>query len=284
MTLRQSITDARKRLEPHYSEGEARALVREALFRLKGWTPVDLAVKADEPLSDFIQGKLNETVERLLLDEPIQYIFGRATFYGLDFTVTPDVLIPRPETAELVDLIVSDLGNESDLRVADLCAGSGCIACALARNLPFSRVTAIELSGAAAGIARGNASQLKIDVRVEEADVLSLAAPDSPLYDVIVSNPPYIAESEKPSVDANVILYEPHQALFVPDTDPLVFYRAIGLYALKAMESGRSMYLEINPLHADALRSMLLSQGWEDVDLRRDSSGKLRFAIATLRS
>ncbi len=281
MTLGHSIADARKRLEPHYSDGEARALVREALFRLKGWTPVDLAVKADEPLSDFIQGKLNETVERLLLDEPIQYIFGRAEFYGLDFTVTPDVLIPRPETAELVDLIVSSLGNQRDLRVADLCAGSGCIACALARNLPFSRVTAVELSAEAAKIARENASQLKVDVTVKEADVLNMPAPAAPLYDVIVSNPPYIAESEKPSVDANVLLYEPHQALFVPDNDPLVFYSAIGRYALTALEPGRSLYLEINPLHADTLRSMLATQGWSDIDIRRDSSGKLRFAIAT---
>ena len=274
MTLGQSIADARKRLEPHYSDGEARALVREALYRLKGWTPVDLAVKADEPLSDFIQGKLNETVERLLLDEPIQYIFGRASFYGLDFLVTHDVLIPRPETAELVDLIVGSLGNQTDLRVADLCAGSGCIACALARNLPFSRVTA-------AKIARENASQLKVNVTVKEADVLHLPAPASPLYDVIVSNPPYIAESEKPSVDANVLLYEPHQALFVPDSDPLLFYSAIGRYALKALEPGRSLYLEINPLHAGALRSMLTAQGWNDIDIRRDSSGKLRFATAT---
>ena len=138
MTLGQSIAETRKRLEPHYSDGEARALVREILFRLKGWTPVDIAVKADEPVSGFIQSKISEAVDRLLRDEPVQYIFRRATFYGLDFTVTPDVLIPRPETAELVDIIVGDHSGQSDLRVADLCTGSGCIACALARNLPFA--------------------------------------------------------------------------------------------------------------------------------------------------
>ena len=206
MTLGQSIAETRKRLEPHYSDGEARALVREILFRLKGWTPVDIAVKADEPVSGFIQSKISEAVDRLLRDEPVQYIFRRATFYGLDFTVTPDVLIPRPETAELVDIIVGDHSGQSDLRVADLCTGSGCIACALARNLPFAEVTAIDISEPAIAVARENASQLKVDVDVRRDDVLALTPPEAPLYDIIVSNPPYITQSEKTSVDANVLL------------------------------------------------------------------------------
>lgn len=281
MTLGQSIAETRKRLEPHYSDGEARALVREILFRLKGWTPVDIAVKADEPVSGFIQSKISEAVDRLLRDEPVQYIFRRATFYGLDFTVTPDVLIPRPETAELVDIIVGDHSGQSDLRVADLCTGSGCIACALARNLPFAEVTAIDISEPAIAVARENASQLKVDVDVRRDDVLALTPPEAPLYDIIVSNPPYITQSEKTSVDANVLLYEPHSALFVPDTYPLLFYEAIGLYAVKALAPRHSLYLEINPLHAEALRDMLARQGWHDIDLRRDTSGKLRFAIAT---
>lgn len=281
MTLGQSIAETRKRLEPHYSDGEARALVREILFRLKGWTPVDIAVKADEPVSGFIQSKISEAVDRLLRDEPVQYIFRRATFYGLDFTVTPDVLIPRPETAELVDIIVGDHSGQSDLRVADLCTGSGCIACALARNLPFAEVTAIDISEPAIAVARENASQLKVDVDVRRDDVLALTQPEAPLYDIIVSNPPYITQSEKTSVDANVLLYEPHSALFVPDTDPLLFYEAIGLYAVKALAPRHSLYLEINPLHAEALRDMLARQGWHNIDLRRDTSGKLRFAIAT---
>ena len=261
MTLGQSIAETRKRLEPHYSDGEARALVREILFRLKGWTPVDIAVKADEPVSGFIQSKISEAVDRLLRDEPVQYIFRRATFYGLDFTVTPDVLIPRPETAELVDIIVGDHSGQSDLRVADLCTGSGCIACALARNLPFAEVTAIDISEPAIAVARENASQLKVDVDVRRDDVLALTPPEAPLYDIIVSNPPYITQSEKTSVDANVLLYEPHSALFVPDTDPLLFYEAIGLYAVKALAPRHSLYLEINPLHAEALRDMLARQG-----------------------
>lgn len=260
MTLGQSIAETRKRLEPHYSDGEARALVREILFRLKGWTPVDIAVKADEPVSGFIQSKISEAVDRLLRDEPVQYIFRRATFYGLDFTVTPDVLIPRPETAELVDIIVGDHSGQSDLRVADLCTGSGCIACALARNLPFAEVTAIDISEPAIAVARENASQLKVDVDVRRDDVLALTPPEAPLYDIIVSNPPYITQSEKTSVDANVLLYEPHSALFVPDTDPLLFYEAIGLYAVKALAPRHSLYLEINPLHAEALRDMLARQ------------------------
>lgn len=280
MTLGQSIAETRKRLEPHYSDGEARALVREILFRLKGWTPVDIAVKADEPVSGFIQSKISEAVDRLLRDEPVQYIFRRATFYGLDFTVTPDVLIPRPETAELVDIIVGDHSGQSDLRVADLCTGSGCIACALARNLPFAEVTAIDISEPAIAVARENASQLKVDVDVRRDDVLALTPPEAPLYDIIVSNPPYIKEEEKKEMEKNVLDYEPPLALFVPDDDPLLFYRHIARFGQKRLNKNGRIYFEINAGCGKMTVDMLAEEGYHNIELIRDLSGKERIIKA----
>lgn len=280
MTLGQSIAETRKRLKPHYSDGEARALVREILFRLKGWTPVDIAVKADEPVSGFIQSKISEAVDRLLRDEPVQYIFRRATFYGLDFTVTPDVLIPRPETAELVDIIVGDHSGQSDLRVADLCTGSGCIACALARNLPFAEVTAIDISEPAIAVARENASQLKVDVDVRRDDVLALTQPEAPLYDIIVSNPPYIKEEEKKEMEKNVLDYEPPLALFVPDDDPLLFYRHIARFGQKRLNKNGRIYFEINAGCGKMTVDMLAEEGYHNIELIRDLSGKERIIKA----
>ena len=282
MTISQLCTDARRRLEEKFSSGEAQALIRETMLRLKGYTAVDLVVNGDKDASDYLEGKVMEVVDRLLGSEPIQYIFNRSHFYGLDFTVTPDVLIPRPETAELVDLIVRRYSSKSDLRVLDLCTGSGCIACALARNLPFSQVTGIDISPKALEVARQNAAELRVRVRFEQADIFTLTAPPSPAYDIIVSNPPYIADSEKPLMEPNVLDHEPHIALFVPDANPLCFYRNISSYALKALCPGGTVWFEINPLYADKLAEMMKQAGWDEITLTRDTYGRIRFLNATL--
>ncbi len=281
MTISQLCTEARRSLQQKYDSGEAQALVREMMERLKGYSAVDLVVNADKEASDYLEDKVKSVVSRLLADEPIQYIFGRAHFYGLDFAVTPDVLIPRPETAELVDLIVKRYSSQSDLRVMDICTGSGCIACALARNLPFSLVTAIDISPKALEVARQNAAELKLEVTFEQDDILSLAPPREPAFDIIVSNPPYIAESEAQTMEKNVLDHEPRIALFVPDSDPLRFYRAISAYALKALCPGGTIWFEINPLYAAGLKDMMRRDGWEDITLSRDTAGRLRFLNAT---
>lgn len=270
-------------LTPLYGAGEARAMTRIIFWNLKGWTPVDMAIRANEPVSAYMQGKIKEVVDRLLRYEPIQYIFGEADFYGLKLKVSPATLVPRPETAELVDLIVSE-NNVKDLRVLDLGTGTGCIALALSRNLPFSDVTAVDISDAALEVARENASSLHAGVELVKADILTLPehpdAIEGAPFDIIVSNPPYVADSEKKDMEPNVLRYEPAGALFVPDSDPLEFYRAILRYGSGALAPGGKIYFEINPLFADQLKALCRKAGYADVSLTRDSFGKERFLRA----
>lgn len=266
-----------KRLGEVYPRGEALWLWREMLMRIKGWGQVELAIKAGDEVSEYLQRKVEEVTERLLRKEPVQYIFGIAEFYGLQLKVTPDVLIPRPETAEMVDMIVKWSDGRTDLRVLDVCTGSGCIAVALARNLKFAQIAAIDLSSKALAVAAENVKALKVKVNLNLGDALQLKDETSPKYDIIVSNPPYIAESERASMDSNVVDHEPQMALFVPDSDPLRFYHAIARYAMTALVSGGVLYFEINPLYAIRLREELQQQGWDDVVVEADMQGLNRF-------
>lgn len=172
MTVNEIARHVVDRLTPCFGQGEAKAMMRIIFENLKGWSPVDIAVKSNEEITGFMSGKVDAVLERLLADEPIQYIFGNADFYGLKLKVTQDTLIPRPETAELVDIIVRD-NNQKDLRVLDLCTGSGCIAVALARTLPFAEVTATDISDAALAVARENARALHVAVDFRHADLLA---------------------------------------------------------------------------------------------------------------
>ena len=281
LTLAETYNATLQRLCTAYPIGEARWMMRIIFEHLKGWNQVDLTIRADEILSDFIISKINTITERLLLHEPLQYILEEARFFGLNLRVTPAVLIPRPETEELVDLIISDAGNRHDLNVMDICTGSGCIAIALARNLPFSSVTAIDISNDALNVAKENATNTKTKIDFIHADALNLQEPLEQKLDIIVSNPPYIADSERSLMEPNVLDHEPSIALFVPDNDPLKFYRAISLYALKALRTGGHIYFEINPLFANELFNMLKMHGWESIDILPDSQKKLRLAKAT---
>lgn len=265
------------RLGEVYPRGEALWLWREMLMRIKGWGQVELAIKAGDEVSEYLQRKVEEVTERLLRKEPVQYIFGMAEFYGLQLKVTPDVLIPRPETAEMVDMIVKWADGRTDLRVLDVCTGSGCIAVALARNMKFAQIAAIDLSSKALTVAAENVKALKVKVNLKLGDALQLKDETTPKYDIIVSNPPYIAESERASMDSNVVDHEPRMALFVPDSDPLRFYHAIARYAMTALVGGGVLYFEINPLYAIRLREELQQQGWDDVVIEADMQGLNRF-------
>lgn len=281
MTVKEVVDKAFRRLATRYGDGEARWMVRLMMEEFKNYSPVDMAVRGDFETGESVERRIDETVGRLLNGEPIQYIFGKARFYGMNLKVTPDVLIPRPETEELVDLIVNDRGGERDLRVLDVCTGSGCIAIALARNLPFSEVDAIDISREALAVARENASELKAAVSFKEGDALRMGA-DGAEYDIIVSNPPYIAEHERAEMDRNVLEHEPALALFVPDADPLRFYIAIARYALVALKEQGGLYFEINPLYASDLAGQMKAMGWSDVSIQPDMQKKNRFLIARL--
>ncbi|MDE6378694.1 MAG: peptide chain release factor N(5)-glutamine methyltransferase, partial [Duncaniella sp.] len=228
MTYRQLIDSSINRLTPLYEPGEARWLVRIMMEHFTRMTRTDLMLRGDEEASQLLEEKVSAVIERLLRNEPIQYILGETYWHGLTLKVTPEVLIPREETSELIDIIADDCGGRSDLNVADLCTGSGCIAIALARVLPFSTVTATDISAGALVVARENASACKVKITFIQGDILrGVPLPDGSM-DVIVSNPPYICRKEEIDMNANVLDYEPHLALFVPDDDPLCFYREIG--------------------------------------------------------
>lgn len=278
MTLQEKARAVVHRLEPLMGIGEARATVRIILEHIYGWKPVDIAIRLDNEISDFRSRQIDDIVDRLALGEPLQYILGSARFYGLDFSVTPDVLIPRPETEEMVDAILR-VNTASDLRVLDIGTGSGCVAIALARNLRFPVITAIDVSEKALKVAAANAAALRTNIRFEHADVRTYNPPaDS--FDIIVSNPPYVAESERDLMEARVVAHEPGLALFVPDSDPLLFYRPIAALAARALVPGGRLYLEINPRFAADVGRLVDDAGLCDVEIIRDIHGRNRFVCA----
>lgn len=272
------VRELRRILQPKYGHGETEAMIRLIFHHLKGWSAADMIINENKPLSAFIVRRIREIVGRLMADEPIQYIVGDAYFYGLDFDIEPGVLVPRPETEELVEMIVN-ANKRPDLRILDACTGSGCIAIALARNLPFPKITAVENSRKALEIARRNADKFNVKIDFLEADIFTYT-PEKESFDIIVSNPPYIDESEKISMERNVLDYEPHEALFVPDDNPLIYYRRIAEMGLEALAEGGRIYFEINPNHSDAMRVLLESLGYTAIHSHLDIHGKRRFITA----
>lgn len=284
VTLRQLIDSAQRKLAPLYGDGEAHWLIRLVMEYEKGWNQVELVIRANQEVSDFIVGRVNDIVDRLIAGEPIQYIYGDTYWYGMTLSVNPSVLIPRPETEELVDIIVK-VHDDSDLKVLDVCTGSGCIAVALAKTLKFPEVTAIDISADALDVARKNAADQKVAVDFVRRDALLLAsdvaATNASKYDIIVSNPPYVMDSEKTAMERNVLDHEPHLALFVSDSDPLRFYKAIATYAETALTARGKLYFELNPLTADELRTWMISKGWDDVRIIPDIHARKRFLEAS---
>ncbi|MDE7092130.1 MAG: peptide chain release factor N(5)-glutamine methyltransferase [Muribaculaceae bacterium] len=282
MTVKHLFDTQKKRLANFLeSESEAAQTLLIIFENIKGWSMTDILVRGDDEASEFVIQQTEQAVDKVLNGEPVQYIFGKAHFYGLIVNVSPATLIPRPETAELVDLIVDKYKGKSDLRVFDIATGSGCIAVALARNLPFSQVDAIDISEKALEVAKSNNELLRTKVNFCEGDILALNQPTSPIYDIIVSNPPYIARREANEMSSVVLDHEPDIALFVPDDDPLKFYKPISKYAIDALKPGGTIYFEINPLFADDLKKFMLAQSWESVDIVRDMQRNNRFIIAT---
>ena len=281
MKLRQKYMTMRGRLEARFSSDEALAMVRVILGHLLDYTPIDIVLNPDRELTSFTEAKADSIVERLLAGEPLQYIIGEARFHGHAFRVTPEVLIPRPETEELVDIVVDEWAARSDLRVLDVATGSGCIAISLARELRFASIDAFDASATAIEVAKANAAALKVKVNFFVGDILALPADgDGRKYDIVVSNPPYVLDSERESMSATVVDYEPSAALFVPDADPLRFYSPTIRYAAAALNRCGALYFEINPLTADRLLREVEACGFSDVRLESDMSRHRRFLIA----
>lgn len=284
MTVRDLRRAAVAALIPLYGRGEAEWMTRLTLEYVTGWSRVDLLVDADKELGEVRVEAVKNIVDRLLKHEPLQYILGYEDFMGLKINVNPSVLIPRPETQELVNIIIDREAKATDLSVLDAGTGSGAIAVALLRNLRFARVTAIDNSDAALEVARSNAERLRTPVTFVNADMLSLASLPGEPFDIIVSNPPYVLDSERAEMSANVLGHEPSVALFVPDSDPLRFYLALARYAAAGgLKPDGRLYFECNPLTIGVLTSQL-EVDFDEVEAIRDSFGRKRFIIASLRS
>lgn len=276
INIAQLSRQLQSKLTPVYGEGEAKAMVRLIFHSLKGWSLTDMMIHADNPASAYLVEKTGEILARLIKHEPIQYILGEAYFYGMNLKVNRHTLIPRPETEELVNMIVNENYDFKDLSVLDVGTGSGAIAIALSRNLPFSQVSAIDISAEALTIAKENAKELHAKIDFIKADVFQYD-PWEDIFDIIVSNPPYIDDSEKNGMDSNVLDYEPHLALFVPDDNPLIYYTRIVEIALHSLKKDGKIYFEINPRHAHDLKSYLEREGFTNVLIMRDINGKDRF-------
>ena len=287
-------------LTPLYDAGEAQAIVRTVLDVEYGMTLTDIICGKVNELSSDEERNLEEIITRLQNGDPVQYVLGEADFAGRTFHVEPGVLIPRPETAELCQWIeeeVSSLDADDPKQILDICTGSGCIAITLGLTIPNSEVTGWDISEDALRIAQGNVEMLKArNVRIEYQDALMLPkaaeaaeaaeiseAAESSLskgWNIIVSNPPYICEKEKADMEKNVLEHEPSIALFVPDEEPLKFYRAIAEYASSALKTGGALYFEINPIYEKETREMLQDLGFKDIETKEDAYGKKRMMKA----
>ncbi|HSO86797.1 MAG TPA: peptide chain release factor N(5)-glutamine methyltransferase [Draconibacterium sp.] len=258
-----------------YPVSEIEGFTRIIFEAVCGWGFTDQIKKRHEKVSKTDFEKIKFIVSRLKNFEPIQYILGETEFYGLKLIVNPAVLIPRPETEELVQWITnSKLPGES--AILDIGTGSGCIALAIKNQLKNSDVFGIDISEKAVDVARQNAIKNNLDVGFFQADILKWEEFEWKNYDVIVSNPPYIRESEKVQMNSNVLDYEPENALFVSDLDPLVFYRSIAAFAKKYLAKNGILYFEINENLGLEMKEMLVDFGFKDIEIRKDINGKNR--------
>lgn len=266
-------------LVPLYGEGEARAVTDYVLEVYFGLSKADVLCGAVDSMAAEDAAVLLSLFARLRQGEPVQYVAGRAEFCSRWFNVRPGVLVPRPETEELCAMIVADCKGRAGLDVLDVGTGSGCIAVTLALDMPQSRVTACDISPEALAVAEENARSNGAGIAVERRDMLGMGD-DVAVWDVVVSNPPYICDAEKKDMARNVLDYEPPAALFVPDADPLRFYAPIAGYAARALRPGGALYFELNPLTADLTARMVRQAGFTQVGIYDDVYGKRRMMKA----
>jgi release factor glutamine methyltransferase len=297
MTVKEAKIYIRKKLFDFYPENELSGMIKiifSDLFRLSS---VDLILKEDETFETKDLRVLKRVIKRLKKNEPLQYIIGFTEFYGLPFTVGSGVLIPRPETEELVDLIIRENSGIKNLRIADIGTGSGCIAVSLAKHLPSPSVFAFDISKKAIETAKTNTLENHVDISFIQTDILndklifidsenrdaSVASEEQLSFDIIVSNPPYVRVSEKEKMADNVLVYEPSSALFVEDDNPLIFYKAIAKFAQKHLFDKGSIYFEINEAFGKQVKSLLFSYGFSGVRIVKDINGKDRIVRGIFR-
>lgn len=268
-TWREWLAAVRQSLALFYPAQEAEALAWWVVEEFTHLSRTELIVRTEA--FSLPQVPLNDTVQRLQQYEPIQYIFGHTFWHGLELIVTPDTLIPRPETGEMTDWLLHNEPN-IPLRVLDAGTGTGCIAIALKKARPAWQITAIDTNSCALNTAQENAQRNGVDILWKQQDML---LPDEQTWDIIVSNPPYIPLSDRETIDANVAQYEPQQALFVPDHRPLLFYEALSAYRCQ------TLYTETHERYADAVAERFRQAGFINIEIKHDSYGKPRMVRAS---
>ncbi len=276
--LKKEFTESLSKLYPEEEVQSFFAILSETILKL---SRLETVLQSEKDISEEDCLKFTEAVQRLKHFEPIQYITGETEFYGLVFKVNKHVLIPRPETEELVDWILKDIETQN-LRVRtvlDIGTGSGCIAISLAKNLPNTHVSALDISEKALKTASQNAGLNQVAIHFYQQDILnSKLLPDQ--YDIIVSNPPYVRELEKEAMRNNVLKHEPSSALYVSNEDPLVFYHKIILLAKKGLAPKGCLYFEINEYLSKEMQEMLKEEGFMSIEIRKDIFGKNRMIKA----
>jgi release factor glutamine methyltransferase len=239
-----------------------------------------MELKMQNPTANVADEILQPLLARLLAHEPIQYVLGEAHFYGYDFWVSPATLIPRRETEELVFDIIQTIGTKKAVSIIDIGTGTGCIPVSLMLNLPLATLYAIDISPEAVKIAQQNAQRHQVKIEFAVADILNPAFPFANQFDCVVSNPPYVLENEKPQMNSNVLYFEPHTALFVPNDNPLIFYNRIAALAIEKLNKGGYLFFEINEQFPAQTQQLLEETGFKNVVISQDMQGKYRMAKA----
>ena len=273
--MKATIQLIEKELDRLYPKTEIQGFIRLIFENVCQLNYTDLVLRKNKKINSLAKEKIKEIIERLKKFEPIQYILGETEFMGLKINVNSSVLIPRPETEELVNWIV-ELQNSNSPRILDVGTGSGCIALALKSHIQAANISAIDISVKALKVAKQNAFQNNLEVDFFYADILSWEDISWDNFDVVVSNPPYIMELEKEKMHTNVLEFEPADALFVTDSDPLIFYRIIGEIAMKYLQNYGWLFFEINENLGDEMKKLLQDLGFKNIQIKKDINGKNR--------
>lgn len=283
-TVKDVFVEFKAKLDDVYDAQEVDALALAVLNDISGLSNAYLKAFPVQELSIEQQEKVEDVLAQLITGKPLQYILGHTEFYGLPFKINSSVLIPRPETEELVDWVLkSDLSKTDNINILDIGTGSGCIAISLKKNLPKADVWAIDISTNALSVAKENAELNQVDINLIAADILQAPSTFHLLpstFNLIISNPPYVTPADKELMHKNVTDFEPHAALFVPQNDPLLFYKAIANMAIEKLAAGGSLFFEINESYGDDTVNMLKQKHFRQVELRQDMSGRDRMVKA----
>ena len=286
MLIREVVDKIWQQLSGKYAETEIDSFVHILFKQYLDMTSFEIHLMQENDMPDDSERQILENVGELAKYRPIQYILGKTEFYELHFELTPDVLIPRPETEEIVDWIVCEYENKisnTSLSIIDIGTGSGCIAVSLKANFPNSEVWAVDVSEPALSVAKRNAAKNNVEINFIKQDILNeeLNYTDCDYFDIIVSNPPYVTPSEKAQMQLNVLEYEPHCALFTPENDPLIFFKRLAAFGIKKLKKSGRIFFEINEAYHEEVADILKQHGFSDISLRKDINGKWRMISAS---